>query len=375
MGETKITPEVLEQLLQFYNLTRQEFIETYHIQPLVYIPELPASAKTAFVILYTVIFLMALIGNSLVVYIVLRKRGIQTATNIFICSLAVSDLLISFFCIPFTLLQNISSEWFGGALVCKTVPFVQTTAIVTGILTMTCIAVERYQGIVHPLKIKRQCTPQRAYRMLGVVWIAAMMVGSPMLFVQQLEECWSSSAHRKQYATFILVFLFLLPLAAMLLLYTRIGIELWIRKQVGDSSVLNTMNQREVCKISRKKRRAIKMMVTIVVLFTVCWAPFHTVHMLFEYNYLNKTYDDITVNTLIAVAQAIGFSNSFNNPIIYAFMNENFQKNCMSMSTFSFCIRRSSQRVDVMDKSTKDKVLFCKSARQEEDISVVNTYS
>ncbi|KAL0178083.1 hypothetical protein M9458_026977, partial [Cirrhinus mrigala] len=85
----------------------------YQIQPLVYIPELPASAKTTFVIVYTVIFLLALIGNSLVVYIVLRKPGIQTATNIFICSLAVSDLLISFFCIPFTLLQNISSEWFG----------------------------------------------------------------------------------------------------------------------------------------------------------------------------------------------------------------------------------------------------------------------
>ncbi len=114
MGDTRITPEVLEQLLQFYNLTRQEFIETYQIKPLVYIPELPASVKTTFVIVYTLIFLLALIGNSLVVYIVLRKRGIQTATNIFICSLAVSDLLISFFCIPFTLLQNISSEWFGG---------------------------------------------------------------------------------------------------------------------------------------------------------------------------------------------------------------------------------------------------------------------
>lgn len=69
---------------------------------------------------------------------------------------------------------------------------------------------------------------------------------------------------------------------------------------------------------------------------------------------------------IIAVAQAIGFSNSFNNPIIYAFMNENFQKNCMS--TLSVCIRRSSHRVDVKDKS---KVLFCKSARQDEEISVM----
>ncbi|KTG32629.1 hypothetical protein cypCar_00039319, partial [Cyprinus carpio] len=165
----KITPEVLHELLQYYNLSRQEFIHTYNIQPLVYIPELPAGAKTTFVVMYVIIFALALVGNSLVVYMVLRKRAMRTATNIFICSLAVSDLLITFFCIPFTLLQNISSEWLGGilrVLVCKTVPFVQTTAIVTGILTMTCIAVERYQGIVYPLKMKRQCTPKRAYRML-----------------------------------------------------------------------------------------------------------------------------------------------------------------------------------------------------------------
>ena len=116
MGSTKITPEALKEMLQYYNLTRQEFIDSYNIQPLVYIPELPVSAKTTFVIMYAIIFVLALVGNSLVVYIVVRKRAMQTATNIFICSLAVSDLLITFFCIPFTLLQNISSEWLGGKL-------------------------------------------------------------------------------------------------------------------------------------------------------------------------------------------------------------------------------------------------------------------
>ncbi|KPP77094.1 Pyroglutamylated RFamide peptide receptor-like [Scleropages formosus] len=317
-----ITPEVLKQLLQVHNLSRQDFIETYSVQPLVYIPELPAGAKTTFVVMYAIIFVLALVGNSLVVYIVLRKRAVQTATNIFICSLAVSDLLITFFCIPFTLLQNISSEWLGGVLVCKTVPFVQTMAIVTCILTMTCIAVERYQGIVYPLKMKRQYTPQRAYKMLGFVWAAAVIVGSPMLFVQQLEvkydflydrhhvccqECWQSLAHRQVYATFILVALFLLPLAAMLILYTRIGIELWIRKRVGDSSVLNAMNHREI-------------------------------------NDLEKNYDEVTVNTIIAIVQAIGFFNSFNNPVVYAFMNENFKKHCMS--ALSCCLvqaRRPAQ--------------------------------
>lgn len=110
----KITPEALREMLRYYNLSRQEFISTYNIEPLVYIPELPYSAKATFVIMYMVIFVLALAGNSLVIYIVVKKRAIQTATDIFICSLAVSDLLITFFCIPFTLLQNISSEWVGG---------------------------------------------------------------------------------------------------------------------------------------------------------------------------------------------------------------------------------------------------------------------
>ncbi|XP_060884922.1 pyroglutamylated RF-amide peptide receptor [Labrus mixtus] len=352
-GSTKITPEALQEMLQYYNLSRQEFINTYNIKPLVYIPELPYSAKTTFVIMYMLIFVLALAGNSLVIYIVLKKRATQTATDIFICSLAVSDLLITFFCIPFTLLQNISSEWFGGVLVCKTVPFVQTTAIVTGILTMTCIAIERYQGIVFPLKMRRQYSSKRAYKILGLVWLTSVMVGSPMLFVQQLQvkydflydhyhiccqESWSSVTHRQVYTTFIMVALFLLPLAAMLFLYTRIGIELWIRKRVGDSSVLDTMNHREINKISRKKKRAVKMMVTIVLLFTICWAPFHTVHMLFEYYDLEKKYDGVTLNMIVAIFQAIGFSNSFNNPIVYAFMNENFKKNCVS--TLSHWIRK-----------------------------------
>ncbi|KAK3559278.1 hypothetical protein QTP86_009945 [Hemibagrus guttatus] len=362
MATMKITPEVLQDLLRYYNLSHQEFIHTYNIRPLVYVPELPAGVKAAFVIMYTLIFLLALVGNSLVVCVVVRKGSSQSATGIFICSLAISDLLITFFCVPFTLLQNISAQWLGGVLVCKTVPFVQTTAIVTGILSMTCIAVERYQGVVHPLKMKRQYTPQRAYRLLaagrsGLVWMISVMVGSPMLFVQQLEvkydflyenhhvccqELWSSELQRKTYTTFIMVALFLLPLATMLFLYTRISIELWIRKRVGDTSIHHTINHTQINKICRKKKRAVKMMITIVLLFTICWAPFHTVHMLFEYNNLEQQYDEVTLNMIMAVVQAIGFSNSFNNPIVYAFMNESFKKSCVSaVSSF---LRRTRVR-------------------------------
>ncbi|KAM5159519.1 pyroglutamylated RF-amide peptide receptor isoform 2-T2 [Callospermophilus lateralis] len=287
---------------------------------------------------------------------------------------------------------------------------------------MTCIAVERHQGLVHPFKMKWQYTNQRAFTMLensaqvmwlnitqfrftkrrwtwsragmevaslfsrhgsaptegqelslelylgqqnskwivldhgwtdredwlanaGVVWLVAVIVGSPMWHVQQLQikydflyekehvcclEEWASPAHQKAYATFILVMLFLLPLLVMLVLYSKIGYELWVKKRVGDSSVLRTIHGKEMSKIARRKKRAVVMMVTVVALFAVCWAPFHVVHMMNEYGNFEKEHDEVTVKMVFAIVQIIGFSNSICNPIVYAFMNENFKKNFLS---------------------------------------------
>ncbi|KAM7167934.1 pyroglutamylated RF-amide peptide receptor [Macrochelys suwanniensis] len=351
MRSLNITPEQFARLLRENNVTREQFIARYGLQPLVYIPELPGRTKLAFVLVCVLIFALALFGNGLVLYVVTRRKAMRTVTNIFICSLALSDLLIAFFCVPFTMLQNISSNWLGGAFACKMVPFVQSAAIVAEILTMTCIAVERHQGIVHPLKMKWQYTNRRAFTMLGIAWLLAVIVGSPMWHVQRLEikydflyekeylcclEEWTSAVHQKIYTTFILVILFLLPLMLMLLLYSKIGYELWIKKRVGDASVLQTIHGNEMSKISRKKKRAIVMMVMVVVLFAVCWAPFHVIHMMIEYSNFESEYDDVTIKIIFAIVQIIGFFNSICNPMVYAFMNENFKKNFLS--AICFCI-------------------------------------
>ncbi|XP_008842888.1 pyroglutamylated RF-amide peptide receptor [Nannospalax galili] len=375
MSEWNLTAEQLSALLRLHNLTRAQFIARYGLRPLVLTPKLPARARLALLLAGLLIFALALFGNALVVYVVTRSKAMRTVTNIFICSLALSDLLIVFFCIPVTTLQNISDTWLGGAFICKMVPFVQCTAIVTEILTMTCIAVERHQGLVHPFKMKRQYTNQRAFTMLGVVWLVAMIIGSPMWHVQRLEikydflyekehicclEEWTSPTHQKIYTTFILVILFLLPLLLMLVLYGKIGYELWIKKRVGDGSVLRTIHGKEMFKIARKKKRAVVMMVTVVALFAVCWAPFHVVHMMIEYSNFEKEYDDVTIKMIFAIVQIIGFFNSICNPIVYALMNENFKKNfisavcyCIVKETFSPARRHGNSGVIVMQERAK----------------------
>ncbi|XP_075838184.1 pyroglutamylated RF-amide peptide receptor [Microtus pennsylvanicus] len=370
-----LTAEQLSALLRLHNLTRSQFIARYRLRPLVLTPQLPARVRLALLLAGLIIFALALFGNALVVYVVTRSKAMRTVTNIFICSLALSDLLIVFFCMPVTMLQNVSDTWLGGAFICKMVPFVQCTAIVTEILTMTCIAMERHQGLVHPFKMKRQYTNQRAFTMLGVVWLVAIIIGSPMWHVQRLEvkydflyekehicclEEWSSPTHQKIYTTFILVTLFLLPLLLLLVLYGKIGYELWIKKRVGDSSALQTLHGREMFKIARRKKRAVIMMVTVVALFAVCWAPFHVFHMMIEYSNFEKEYDEVTIKMIFAIVQIIGFFNSICNPIVYALMNENFKKNfvsavcyCIVKETSSLARRHGSSGAMAMQRRAK----------------------
>lgn len=62
---------------------------------------------TVFVLAYLFIFLLCMIGNSVVCLIVLRNRHMWTVTNVFILNLSISDLLVGIFCIPTTLVDNL----------------------------------------------------------------------------------------------------------------------------------------------------------------------------------------------------------------------------------------------------------------------------
>jgi len=66
-----------------------------------------------------VIMAAAVVGNSLVVVVVLRNRGMRTRTNLFLCNLAVADLLCAAVDMPFSLITVASGRWIFNDVVCK----------------------------------------------------------------------------------------------------------------------------------------------------------------------------------------------------------------------------------------------------------------
>ncbi|XP_072924934.1 pyroglutamylated RF-amide peptide receptor isoform X2 [Hemitrygon akajei] len=284
-----ITPEVLQHWLKAWNLSRREFIETFNLQPLVYVPELPLSLKVLFSALYLLIFILALLGNCLVIHKNMKIPA-KTSSCIFITSLAISDLLISVFCVPFTLLQHLSANWVAVA-----------------------------------------------------VWLSAMAIASPLWYAQKIEvqhdflfevhytccqEIWHQPQQRRAYTTVILILVFLVPLLTLACIYGKVAHELWFKHRVYDS-VFQALSGAELNKRTRKKKHAVKKMVAVVIVFAVCWAPFHLVVMLSDYGKLQLDAEKETI--LFASVQLLGFSNSTCNPIIYMALKENVKSFCRTL--------------------------------------------
>lgn len=69
-----------------------------------------------FISSYLLIFVLCMVGNTVVCFIVIRNRHMHTVTNFFILNLAISDLLVGIFCMPITLLDNIIAGMLACAL-------------------------------------------------------------------------------------------------------------------------------------------------------------------------------------------------------------------------------------------------------------------
>ncbi|KAG7480754.1 hypothetical protein MATL_G00059680 [Megalops atlanticus] len=142
------------------------------------------------------------------------------------------------------------------------------------------------------------------------------------------QEVWPHRRQRQAYTTFLSVLVFLVPMVTMGVLYGKIMTELWGKHRVHDV-MFQALPGSEINKITRKKRHAVKMMATVVLLFAVCWAPFQLVSLLSDYGKLNLNLDQEFV--VFSTVQILGFSNSVCNPVVYAALSNSFKKDLLGL--------------------------------------------
>ncbi|XP_048382519.2 neuropeptide FF receptor 2a [Stegostoma tigrinum] len=328
----------------------------FHLQSnITYLPfyQHTSSVATVFIVSYLLIFLLCMLGNALVCFVVVRNQHMRTVTNLFILNLAISDLLVGIFCMPTTLMDNILTGWPFGSFVCKISGLVQGISVSASVFTLVAIAVDRFRCIVYPFKQKLNMTV--ATIIIAVIWVLAISIICPsaiMLRVIKLPdnikiiqssekmypcyqcyEDWPNLKMRKIYTTVLFSNIYLAPLSLMVIMYARIGIALFKTSiPIGKGS-----HQENGSTVSKRKQRVIKMLATVALLFTLSWLPLWTLMMLSDYTKLSHNRLRIINLYIYPFAHWLAFCNSSVNPIIYGYFNKNFRRGFQAAFKFQLC--------------------------------------
>ncbi|XP_055591099.1 orexin receptor type 2-like [Uranotaenia lowii] len=305
---------------------------------------------------------MSQVGNALVCIAVYTNHTMRTVTNIFIVNLAVADFFVILFCLPPTVVWDVTETWFMGKAMCKVVIYFQTVSVTVSVLTLTFISIDRWYAICFPLRYKPR--PERAWRSIAVIWLIGFLSDLPEFLVlttrrkklrfdiklfTQCVATWDKDKE-KTYNILKLVFLYSLPLLFMTIAYFQIVRVLWRSDTIpghresrnqpcgihGTRGTLNCVGNTSTMGQLRARRKAAKMLVAVVIMFAGCYFP---VHML---NVARYTFD-ISQSNIVAVLSLLShwlcYANSAINPVIYNFMSGKFRREFKNALEKCHCLR------------------------------------
>lgn len=234
-----------------------------------------------------------------------------------------------------------------GSVTCKFVNFSGVLSIAATIITLVFISLDRYFAILHPFADVPLIRNTKL--VTSVIWISSSLYFSLYLvlfdsvptadgshWVCRMVWSYLSTDRKKQYevarAYFMSIFivLYLIPLAIIAVMYIAIGHRLWSREIPG----VITARQKRQNELS--KRKVLRMIIIVVVMFALCWLPTHIMHL------MGYFFTD-TYTALIAVGHVetsfyfLSHANSAINPCLYIFLNQKFNHEFKNIMRCVFC--------------------------------------
>ncbi|XP_064603933.1 free fatty acid receptor 4-like [Liolophura sinensis] len=292
----------------------------------------------------TLLFLIAVFGNSIILVEVIRKCPSKT-TEYFIGNLAFSDNLFVLTA-PFIAVTRITRTWDFGYFVCHGVMYVLFACGGVSIWTMAIISIDRYLRIVK--NRVRPFSPRAVKLVIAVTWFICLLTFLPIAIFFQLRTfrfghsnvtictlVWPKERVRISaiFVPYVLMAGFIIPLILMCFNYFCIFRKFWkSRKAVRPSQLRsisgrwavqrrpgNTLNLVRTRKRQERDFRVVRMLLLLVGLFVVMWSP---VFVCLTGVQLDGLSNHMTMHSeYIVAATSIAYMNCCINPVIYGLIN------------------------------------------------------
>lgn len=146
---------------------------------------MPFDVVTA--VVYTIVFIVGLLGNTLAIYVVVRYTKMKTVTNMYILNLAMADELY-ILGIPFLGTNSVLSYWPYGDFFCKVCMTADAMSQFASTFCLTVMSIDRYLAVVHPIRSAKWRKPQVAKIFNGMVWVVSFLVVLPVTIYSHVQE-------------------------------------------------------------------------------------------------------------------------------------------------------------------------------------------
>ena len=272
-------------------------------------------------ILEVILFFIFLssVGNSWVIFIIARRRRLQTTANWFILSLAAADLGVTCVLAPYTICDVILDTCKEEVVEIFAFFFVNVSAI--GLIATVA---ERYVAIVHSLKYVT--TTRRTFIIIGTCW------GFPFLFTVLRHAMYLAGGRHSVVKTSIVevIYIFLFVVVPTVLLLTahfhilliarKLSLQMrTLMKQVRFNMTANSLKTKEIRNVGLKAS-TVRLVSVLVAIFTTCYGIRFYVLLCYTFNICSVSEPIQVINRLLLLA------NSTLNPLVYAFLKEDIKR-------------------------------------------------
>lgn len=302
-------------------------------------------------VLYMLIFILGLSGNGVVIFTVCRAQGKRRAADVYIGNLALADLTFVVTLPLWAVYTAMGYHWPFGVALCKISSYVILLNMYASVFCLTCMSFDRYLAIVHSLSSNQLRTRGHTQTCLTAIWFLSGLLAAPTLVFRTTvhdvtinrTSCamdFSLVVTNKTQETLWIAGLsisssalgFLLPFLAMMVCYGFIGCTI--------TRHFNTLRKED-----QRKRRLLKIITMLVVVFAFCWMPFHIVKSADALSYLNLLPDTCAFLRFLLLAHpyttCLAYVNSCLNPFLYAFFDLRFRSQCLCLLNLKKSLHQS----------------------------------
>uniref|UniRef100_A0A8D2KSG0 5-hydroxytryptamine receptor 2B n=2 Tax=Varanus komodoensis TaxID=61221 RepID=A0A8D2KSG0_VARKO len=357
-------------------------------------------------------------GNILVILAVSLEKKLQYATNYFLMSLAVADLLVGLFVMPIALLTILFEiAWPLPRDLCPVWLFLDVLFSTASIMHLCAISLDRYIAIKKPIQASQYNSRATTLIKITVVWLISIGIAIPIP-IRGIEEGGENLPNftcvlkPERFGDFILygsVAAFFVPLAIMVVTYfltirvlhkkaylinkppprlTWGSVSTVFQRDVTSGSspekvaMLDSARKdkplpngsqeqpmRRVSTVGKKsmqtitnEQRASKVLGIVFFLFLLMWCPFFITNIT---SVLCKSCSEEFIQTLMEIFVWIGYVSSGVNPLVYTLFNKTFREafgrymTCnYQASTPGNALRKCSSRLSFRHSMAENSKIF-----------------